>query len=52
MVFKARKIPKHLIIREEYELRKRPRFGFFRFVLLFTTVVALTYVVSIGVIAW
>jgi hypothetical protein len=51
MVFKARKIPKHLIIHEEYELRKRPRVGIFKFVLLFTTVVVITSMVSFGVVA-
>lgn len=30
MVFKDKKVPKHLIIREEYEIRQRPRAGFAR----------------------
>lgn len=50
MVFKSRKIPKHLIIREEYELRKKPRFGMFRFLLLFAVVAVMTWVVSIGMV--
>lgn len=48
MVFKDRKIPKHLVIREEYELRRRRRSGLFRFVLVSLVVVGLTYVVSAG----
>lgn len=51
MVFKARKIPKHLIIREEYELRKRSRLGLLKFILLFTAVVVFTYVISLGAVA-
>ena len=35
MVFKDKKVPKHLIIREEYEIRQRPRSGFTR-VFVFT----------------
>jgi len=49
MVFKARKIPKHLIIHEEYELRKRSSFGLLKFILLFTAVVVFTYVISLSV---
>lgn len=50
MVFKARKIPKHLIIREEYELRRKPRFGIVKFLVFFTIVVALSYIASIGMV--
>lgn len=50
MVFKDKKIPKHLIIKEEYEFRQRPRFGVFKFVFVCTVVVGLTYAISIGVI--
>jgi len=38
MVFKTRKIPKHLIIREEYEIRKKPRFGVLRMLMVSVTV--------------
>lgn len=48
MVFKAKKIPKHLIIREEYELRQRPRFSVVRIMLLSLAVIGLTYVIGIG----
>jgi hypothetical protein len=48
MVFKAKKIPKHLIIHEEYELRKRSRFALVRFLLLSAAVISLTWIVSIG----
>lgn len=48
MVFKVKKIPKHLIIRDEYELRQRSRFGFFKFVVMVVAVVGLTYVASVG----
>ena len=50
MIFKARKIPKHLIIREEYEMRNRSRFGIIKFLLISAAVVALTYIVSIGMV--
>jgi hypothetical protein len=50
MVFKAKKIPKHLIIQEEYELRKRSRFGLVRFLLLSVAVISLTWIVSIGLV--
>jgi len=34
MVFKDRKIPRHLIIQEEYEIRRRPRFGLLKVFIL------------------
>lgn len=48
MVFKVRKIPKHLIIREEYEIRKKPRYGVLRMLVVSITVIGLTYVISVG----
>jgi len=48
MVFKTRKIPKYLIIREEYEIRKKPRFGVLRMLMVSVTVGALAYVLSVG----
>lgn len=50
MVFKTRKIPKHLIIREEYELRRKRRFGLFKFLLLSAALVSITWIVSIGMV--
>lgn len=50
MIFKAKKIPKHLIIHEEYEMRKRSRFVFLRFLLLSVAVISLTWIVSIGLV--
>lgn len=50
MVFKTRKVPKHLIIREEYELRRRPRFGVVKFLLFSTLVLGVSYIVSIGMV--
>lgn len=50
MIFKERKIPKHLIIREEYELRKHPRSGAFKFLVVFVLVSVLTYAFSAGMI--
>ena len=50
MVFKEKKIPKHLIIQEDYEVRKRPRIGFFKMLLLLTLVISLTWAVSSGMV--
>ncbi len=50
MVFKDRKIPRHLIIQEEYEIRRRPRFGFLKLVIVTVLLVSLAYIVSISVI--
>lgn len=50
MIFKERKIPKHLIIQEEYELRKKPRSGFLRIAMLLLLVVGVTYAVSAGML--
>jgi len=48
MVFKAKKIPKHLIIQEEYEIRQRSRFGLTKVFVLSALAIGLTYVISIG----
>lgn len=50
MNFKGRRIPRHLIIEDEYEVRRRPRFGFFRILLLMVVVVSITWLVSTGVV--
>ena len=50
MIFKDRKIPKHLIIREEYELRNKPRSGILKFIVLFALVASATYAMSAGMI--
>ncbi len=50
MVFKDRKIPRHLIIQEEYEIRRRPRFGLLKVFILGVLLISLTYIFSIGVI--
>jgi len=50
MVFKDRKIPRHLIIQEEYEIRRRPRFGLLKVFILGVLLISLTYIVSIDVI--
>ena len=50
MVFKNRKIPSHLIIQEEYEIRRRPRFGLIKVLILGVLLISLTYIFSIGVI--
>jgi len=50
MVFKNRKIPSHLIIQEEYEIRRRPRFGLLKVFILGVLLISLTYIYSIGVI--
>ena len=50
MIFKERKIPKHMIIREEYELRQRPRSGIFKIIILFGVVAGFAYAASAGMI--
>lgn len=50
MIFKERKIPKHLIIQDEYQLRKKPRAGMLRIVVLLALVVGATYAASMGII--
>ena len=39
MIFKERKVPRHLVIREEYELRKPQRKGTWRLVLIIALVI-------------
>ena len=50
MVFKDKKIPKHLIIQDEYEVRHRHRFGFIKFVTLTALLISLTWAVSTGLV--
>ena len=49
MIFKTKKVPRHLIIEDDYDSRKKPRMGFFKLAFLTLCVVSLTYVVSVGV---
>ena len=48
MVFKDKKVPKHLIIREEYEIRNRSRFGVFKYLALAMLIISIAWVVNIG----
>ncbi|MBT5485438.1 MAG: hypothetical protein HOH14_05295 [Gammaproteobacteria bacterium] len=48
MVFKDKKVPKHLIIEEEYEIRQRPRKGFFKVCLLFVFLIAMSLALRFG----
>jgi hypothetical protein len=41
-IFKLRKTPKHLIIKENYEYKRKPRSGLFRWVLWFIGLLLLT----------
>lgn len=50
MVFKNRKIPKHLIIEEEYDIRRKSRFGFFKMLVVLVVVICLTWIISIAVV--
>ncbi len=50
MVFNDKKIPRHLIIQEDYEIRQRPRFGFLKIVILSVLVISLTYIIGLGVV--
>ncbi len=50
MVFNDKKIPRHLIIQEEYEIRRRPRFGFLKVFILGVLVVSLTYIIGLGLV--
>lgn len=47
-VFKERKIPKHLIIHDEYDIRRKSRFNFLRLVFWTLLLVSLTYVLIIA----
>lgn len=50
MIFKERKIPKHLIIQDEYQLRPRSRLGFFKVLVFAVLVVTVTYIVGAGLV--
>jgi len=50
MVFKTRKIPKHLIIHDEYDARNKPRFGIMKKLTLAVVILGFTLVVSMGVV--
>jgi hypothetical protein len=41
-IFKPRKVPKHLIIKDSYEYHRKPRSGLFRWVLWFVGLLLLT----------
>lgn len=43
-IFKERKVPKHLIIHDEYDFRRRSRFNFMKVVFWGLLMVSLTYV--------
>ncbi|MDT8397976.1 MAG: hypothetical protein RQ899_05105 [Pseudomonadales bacterium] len=43
MIFKTRKIPRHLIIRDDYEGPKKGRFGFFALILGALLLAGMTY---------
>ncbi len=42
-VFKRRKIPKHLIIREEYATNRKPRFSMMKIIFWGLVLLGLTY---------
>ncbi|MDG2174530.1 MAG: hypothetical protein P8M72_00090 [Gammaproteobacteria bacterium] len=50
MIFKTKKIPRHLIIQDEYEPIRRPRFGFFKLIMWSIAIISLTYIVSVGMV--
>jgi len=50
MVFIDKKIPRHLIIQEDYEIRQRPRFGFLKVFIVSVLVVSLTYIIGLVVV--
>ena len=50
MIFKSRKVPKHLIIEDEYEIRQRPRFRLFKLLVLFILVSSLTLILSVAMV--
>ena len=50
MVFKTRKIPRHLIIEDEYKIREKPRMGFIRKLTLWVFVLGITCAVSMGLL--
>jgi hypothetical protein len=49
MVFKDKKVPKHLIIQDEYEIRQRPRTGFFKVSLFVIFLIALSLALRFGI---
>ena len=50
MIFKTKKIPRHLIIQDEYEPIRRPRFGFLKVIMWSVAIISLTYIVSVGMV--
>ncbi len=42
-IFKRRKIPKHLIIREEYAANRKPRFSILKFILWALVLLGITW---------
>ena len=44
MVFKDKKVPKHLIIRDEYGFRARPRFNLIKLIFWSLLLLSLSYV--------
>ena len=45
--FKDKKIPKHLIIQDEYEIRRKGRFNFLKLAFWTLLLVSLTYAVML-----
>ena len=50
MVFKTRKIPRHLIIEDEYDFRDKPRKGVFSKVVLWGFILALAYLAGLALL--
>jgi len=50
MVFKTKKIPRHLTIEDDYVPYKRPHFGFFKLVMWSIVIISVTYIVSVGLV--
>ena len=48
MVFKDKKIPKHLIIQDQYEIHQRPRSGLFKIFLVILLLLGLSLLVRFG----
>ena len=48
MIFRDRKIPKHMIIHDEFDMRKRPRFSYIKVVMVVLAVFVVTYALSVG----
>lgn len=43
MTFKDRKVPKHLVIQEEFEFKQRPKFSFIKLIFWSLLITCLTY---------